>query len=154
MIELFSMTLADALLVVGKMRENDRAAMRAALGDVTDDVVAVNRWQTRGPAWVMTRDGQPVAICGLSMGSEWAATAWLITTNAMRADSWRKLVRHCRTVLSNMPRSTLHRIEAQVLDGWAEAGEFVRRMGFVLEGTRRRAGKGGEGFHVWSILKE
>lgn len=153
MIEIYKLSLADALTVVGNMREEDRYAMRAALGPVSDEVFAANRWQTEGPAWSMARDGDPIAIFGLSMGNAWSAVAWLVATPAMSPESWKKLMRHCRTVLGNARATGLHRIEAQVLDGWPEADRFARRLGFEFEGTRRAAGRGGQDAHVFAILR-
>lgn len=153
MIEVCKLTLADALLVVGDMGENDRIALRAVLGAVGDEPIAVSRWQTEGPAWTLLADGAPIAIFGLSMNTKWSATAWLISTPAMHGDSWRKLIRHCRTVLFNMKSSPIHRIEAHVLAGWDEAERFVKHLGGTLEGTRRKAGKDGQDVQIWSFVR-
>jgi len=153
-VEIHKLTLGDALAVVADMGERDRHAIRAVMGAVGDEVIAANRWQTDGPAWVLIRDGAPVAIFGLAMYSGWSAVAWLISTPAMRSDSWRKLIRHCRTVLANMQASPLHRIEAQVMVGWPEAEAFAAHLGLTRESVRRKAGRHGEDVQIWTIVKE
>ena len=154
MIDICKLTLADALLVVGNMRENDRYAARAVMGPVSDEIIAMSRYQTDGPAWTMLDEGSPVAIFGLSMHTKWSAVAWLIATPQMNSDSWRKLIRHARTVLGNVGKSPIHRIEAHVLSGWAEAERFAKHLGGTHEGTRRKAGRTGEDVQMWAIVKE
>lgn len=154
MIDVHKLTVADALLVVGNMREMDRYAAKAVLGPVSDEVFAVNRCQTEGPAWALVDGEVPVAIFGLSMHTKWSAVAWLIATPAMTGESWRKLIRHARIVLRNFKASPLHRIEAHVLAEWPEAVQFAQRLGGTLEGTRRKAGRHGQDVQIWSIVRE
>lgn len=154
MIEIVKLTLSDALYVVGSMREDDRRALRAVVGPVNDDVAAANRWQTEGPAWTLLDDNVPVAICGLSLHTKWSAIAWLICTPRMTGESWRKLMRHARTVLANMAAGGLQRIEAHVMADWPGAIRFAQQLGGVLEGTRRKAGRHGEDIQMWAIVKE
>jgi hypothetical protein len=149
--EVVKLSLADALFVIANMRDEDRLCASAVLGVTTDDVYAVNRWQTEGPAWTLLQDGEPAAIFGLSMHVPWAATAWLIATP--RFHSWRKLLRHCRTVLGNMAASPLHRIECQVVTGWPEAEAFARRAGFDFEGVRVRAGRNRQDILLFAITR-
>lgn len=150
------LTLDDTLTVVRAMRDNDRRCVRALLGDVDDDVFAVGRWQTAGPAWALHQDGQAVAVFGLQLPNDWTAVAWLICTPAMSATSWRTLMRHCRTVAGNVmdPGNAAfrHRVEAYVLADWREAAGFAQRLGFEFEGTRRAAGKGGENVQMWAMV--
>lgn len=155
MTEISKLLLEDALRVVSNMREEDRHCARAVLGQVSDSFLAVNRWQTNGAAWSLLQDGEPVAIFGLSQSGEWMAVAWLIATPAMNGDSWRKLIRHCRTVKANVfkPGSSVHRVEAHVIGGWDAATHFAERLGFEHEGTRRAAGSRGEDVHMWAIVK-
>ncbi len=153
MVEIHKLTLADALFVVGNMRDEDRYCMKAVMGPVSDEVFAMNRYQTEGPAWSMVDDSGPVAIFGISLHTKWSGVAWLVATNAMTGESWRKLMRHCRTVLSNFETSPLHRIEAHVLADWPQAVVFAKRLGGELEGTRRSAGRNGQDVQMWSIVK-
>lgn len=149
-----TLTLADALAVVGRMREWDRRCVRAALGDVPDEVFAVNRWQADGPAWSLWTTQGPQAICGMQLPNAWTGVFWLIAADGMAGDSWRKLIRLGRTVLANASDRAnaefRHRIEAHVLSQWVEAAEFARCIGFQLEGTRRAAGSGGEDIETWT----
>lgn len=151
------MTMADALHVVQRMREQDRCCVRAMLGDIEDEAFAVNRWQTNGPAFTVCDDsGAPVLVGGLTLHSEWFAVAWLLAVPGIGAQTWRKVVRLGRTVLMNAtdPQHPQyrHRIEAHVLAGWAEAERFAPRFGFRPEGVRRAAGSGGEDFQTWAIV--
>lgn len=144
------LTLADAIAVVKEMRDDDHRAVKALLGNVGDEVVAVNRWQTPGPAWSLFQDNEPVAIFGISMPQEWTGTAWLMMKPNLSGQSKRKLVRHCRTVAANLKESSLHRVEALVMEDWPEAIKFVRRLGFRYEGTKLAAGSRGENFQIWA----
>lgn len=157
MVEIMKLTLADALHVVSNMREIDRQALRAAIGPVSDDVIAANRWQTEGPAWVLVDDDEPVAIFGVTVHTRWSGVAWLIATPRMSGEAWRKLMRHSRTVAANLTAgrlSGMHRIEMHVVAHWGAAARFAKRLGAVLEGTRRRAGRDGEDIQMWAIVKE
>lgn len=145
------LTLEDALAVARDMRAQDRHAVRALTGANSAEWFAANRWQSEGPAWALLEENGS-AIFGLSMHAPWAATAWLVTSPGF--DSWRKVVRHCRTVAANLKDTPLHRIEALVMDDWPAAQRFAARLGFKHEGTKRNAGFHGEHFQVWALTRE
>ncbi len=155
-VELRTLTLADALAVCAGMRDLDRQCVRAVLGDISDEAMAANRWSTNGPAWTLAQDGQAVAIGGLSFINDWTAVPWMFATPMMRGYLWRKLMRHARIVLANaadpLHPQYRHRIEAQVLATWAEAGEFAQRMGLRFEGRRHAVGRCGEDVDVWVLI--
>lgn len=150
------LTLDDALTVVRDMRDADRRCVAAMLGQVDDEVFAVDRWQTSGPAWSLHQDGQSVAILGLQLPNAWTAVAWLLCRPCISGTSWRKLVRHSRTVAGNVMNpgnaAFRHRVEAYVMADWREAAAFAQRLGFEFEGTRRAAGKGGEDVQMWAMV--
>ncbi len=150
-----TLSLPDALVVVSSMRPEDRACFRAVMGDIEDEQIAVNRWQTDGPAWTMLQDNHPAVIGGVSFANSWLATMWMVGTPGLSGESWRKLLRHTRTVLRNLtdPRHPeyRHRIEAHVLASWPQASRFVEVLGFGLEGTRIAAGRGGEDVQTWAM---
>lgn len=151
-----TMTLADALYVSQNMREEQRVCCKAMLGEHDDDTWAVTRWQGYGPAWTLLDDeGVPVAICGLSLQSPWLGIAWLVATDKMTGQSWRKLVRKARTVAANAMNPEhpqhRHRIEAHVLSTWRSASRFAARLGFTLEGVRRGAGSAGEDIEMYGM---
>lgn len=145
------LTLEDALAVAKDVRDEDRLAVTALLGSYSPEIFAASRWQTEGPAWALFQDNEPVAIFGLSMHSPWSATAWLVAKPSMRPDSWRKLLRHCRTVAANLNDSPLHRIEALVMEDWPAAARFAARLGFQNEGTKKAAGRRHENIQVWGL---
>lgn len=146
-----TLTLTDAMYVSSRMRERDAKCIFALSGCSSPDIFAVSRWQSDGPAWALIEDDYPVAIFGLSKSTPWVAAAWLVTTREMSGQSWRKLIRHCRIVVGNLGSVGIKRVEASVLDGWSEAGEFAKRLGFELEGTRRAAGQNGEDVHMYAL---
>ena len=129
------------------MRREDRECLEAVTGVCDPDLFALNRWQTEGAAWALV-DGEPVAIGGLSQAVPGIGRLWLITTDAMTPQSWKKLIRHTRTVLANAS-TVIPRIEAEVLGTWSAAERFIRRLDFELEGVRRRAGRDGRDILVF-----
>lgn len=151
---LHTLTLADTLAVVSRMRDWDHRCVRAALGDVPDEVFAAGRWQAEGPAWSLWDKSGPRAICGMQLPNAWTGVFWLIATPGMQPESWRKLIRLGRTVLANASDRAnpnfRRRVEAHVLSGWVEAAQFASRIGFELEGVRRAAGSGGEDIEIWT----
>lgn len=156
MIEIRTMTLADAMSVIPRMRPNDRAGVTAMLGDIEDEAFAVHRWQSNGPAWAVVDDGLVVAVGGIAFHSDWLAVGWFIGSEDMRGQSWRKVVAQTRKVIAKASDPSFvhyrHRIEAHVLDSWPSAQRFAKAFGFEFEGTRRRAGRGGEDMQTWAIV--
>lgn len=146
------LTLADALVVALGMRQEDRACLAALLGTCNPETFAHNRWTSAGAAWSLWQADRPVAILGLAQHTEWAATAWLITTPTITPQSWRKLLRHARKVRVNALASGLSRIECSVLATWPKARRFAEQLGFELEGVRRAAGRDGEDVLLFGII--
>jgi hypothetical protein len=151
-----TLTLADCLAVVGAMRDRDRECVRALRGPISDDDFAMDRVQAYGPAWSLQQDGRAVAVGGISFQNSWACTFWMFATDEMTRESWRKLIRHTRTVLGNATNPAhehyRHRVEAYTLDGWQGAADLAARFGFVHEGVRKGFGSGGEDMNVWAIV--
>lgn len=146
------LTLEDALVVTKDMRAEDRFAARALTGSGSAEWIAANRWQSEGPAWCLYQDQEPVAIFGISMHSPWCGTAWLICRPSIDGQSWRKLIRHWRTVAANLKGSPMRRVEALVLEDWAGASRFAECFGMKLEGTKRGAGQAGENLQIWGFV--
>lgn len=148
------LTLADALAVCSDMRPEDAQCVRAFSGREPGDWFAADRWQAYGPAWTLLQDGQPWAIGGLALRTQWSGLLWMVARPGLSGQSWRKALRATRTVIANAmdpdnPQRR-HRIEAQVLQGWRGASEFASRLGLTLEGVMRQAGAQGESFEVWA----
>lgn len=152
------LTLQAALYVVRHMRANDRLCVEALIGEITDEEFAINRFQAYGPAWTILQDGEPVAIGGVTFGNDWIGVLWMLTTDRIDGQSWRKLIRLGRNIIANAmdPTNQHHkrRIEAHVLKGWDAAERFASHMGLQYEGTRRCAGYRGEDFETWAIVKD
>ncbi|MBB1601897.1 GNAT family N-acetyltransferase [Variovorax sp. UMC13] len=146
------LTLADAVLVCAGMRDEDRECLASLAGLCDPEIFAVNRWQTDGAAWSLYQGGRPVAILGLSKSNAWTLTAWLVAAPAMSHQSWKKLLRFCRTVRGNALQTT-RRIECTVLATWTQAARFAESLGFELEGVKREAGKDGQDILLYAIRK-
>jgi len=149
-IQLRDLALADALAVVSDMRQMDAECIRAACGQEPGEWFAVDRWRAHGAAWTLLQDGIPAAIGGLSMPQPWLGVLWLVARPGMSPASWRKALRTTRTVIASAPRAGVHRVEAHVLSGWAEASRFAEALGLTLEGVRAHAGSRGESIEVWA----
>lgn len=147
------LTLADALLVAGGMRAEDRECLNAVLGVCDAEAFAVNRWQTDGAAWTLYDAGRPIAMLGLSQVNPWTLNAWLIGTPGMTPQSWKKLLRFSRTVRGNALQTT-RRIECMVLSTWPRAARFAESLGFELEGVKRGAGKDGQDILLYAITRK
>lgn len=152
------LTLQDAIHVVRNMRANDRRCVEALLGEITDEEFAINRFQAYGPAWTILQAGEPVAIGGVTFVHDWVGVLWMLTTDRIDGQSWRKLIRLGRNIITKAmdPANQYQkrRIEAHVLKGWDAAERFACHMGLQYEGTRRRAGYRGEDFETWAIVKD
>lgn len=158
-LQMRELSLADALRVAQNMRELDRRGVAAILADISAEDFAISRWKTYGPAWAMAEDdGDALVMGGVNFTNDWAGTMWLVAIEGLRPESWRKLLRFTRTVISNAldPKNIAarHRIEAHVMADWPGAQRLVKRLGFTYEGTLRQAGKNGESVQVWSIVRE
>lgn len=156
MIEFDTLTLYDALSVANRMRDIDRAGVRALIGPCSSEQFAISRFQSHGAAWALRFGGEPQAIGGLEFVNAWTGVLWMAAVDGMPSHSWRKLIRHTRTVMRNVlnPSTPEHRprIEAYVLDGWEFASDFAQRMGLHYEGTRWRAGSQGENIQMWAAV--
>lgn len=155
--KLEELTLADTLSVVRRMRPRDRECVRELLGEVTDEDFAIDRFRSYGPAWTLKDEhGTAWAVGGLSLVSGWTGILWLVVAEGMQLQSWRKLVRHTRTIILNAldPANELgrHRVEAHILSSWPEAQAFIQQVGMVCEGTRYAAGSSGADIQVWAML--
>lgn len=148
-----TLTLADALNVCDAMRDSDWQCVKAICGDLSAEDFAVNRWQTEGPAWTLLQDDDPTAIGGLSFSTPWSAVFWMVAKPSITHHSWRKLLRHARTVLANVCHCDhphyRHRVEVHTLASWPQADAFAARLGLQLEGRRYAVGSGGEDVNVW-----
>lgn len=156
MIIVCQMQLADAMSVIERMRPQDWDCLHSLRGFMSAEAFAVDRWGTDGPAWVVMDGALPVCVGGLTFHSEWLAVAWFIATPDMRPETWRKVIRHARTVFSKASDPSFehyrHRIEAHVMADWAQAQNFAKRLGFSHEGARRAAGRCGEDIQTWAIV--
>ncbi|ALV06701.1 hypothetical protein [Roseateles depolymerans] len=156
---LTELTLADAISVVGRMRDRDRECVRELVGEISDDDFAIDRYRSYGPAWALRDEaGMPWAIGGLTLVSGWTGVLWLVVADGLPLQSWRKLVRHTRTILVNamdpLNEHGRRRVEAHVLASWPQAQALVAQVGMEHEGTRRAAGSTGADIQIWAKVRE
>ena len=137
-----TLTLKSAMYVAHNMRQRDKDSLDALIGASNPDTFAIGRWQMDGAAWAMI-ESNPVAIGGIAMPVPWVGHFWLVCTDDMTMQSWKKLIRQTRTILRNASK-TVQRLEADVLSDWPEAERLVHHLGFELEGTRKKAGRDGQ----------
>lgn len=161
MIRFEDLTLPAAIEVCRSMRPRDADSLRALLGTLEADSFAVSRWQTDGPAWVMCDEQGPLAIGGLEFRAPWVGCLWFLAHRrvddmAPTHETWRKLMRHTRTVIANaIDPSNPHarrRVEAHVIGDWSSASRLVRHLGLEREGICRCAGSGGEDLEIWACV--
>lgn len=138
-----TLTLADAVAVTTRMRQEDAHCLHAISDGIDAEQFAINHFQHPGPAWTLVQDGEPVAIGGVRLPVPWCGVVWMVCTDRMTPQAYKKLMRHGRIVLANASRR-LRRVECHVLSTWGKAEVFARRMGFELEGVRRNAGRDGQ----------
>lgn len=157
MLAIVDLQLCHVLQVVHVMRPEDAACVRAATGDLDLDGFAVNRFQAYGPAWALVDADQSRAwaIGGLQLVNDWTGVLWIVASEGMPSESWRKLTRKARTLLTNACDPAhplyLHRVEAHVLASWSAARRFASKgLGLELESVKRAAGSGGEDIEVWT----
>ncbi len=153
---LLTLTLADCLRVVSRMRDEDRACCDA-FGDWTVESFAISRFQAFGPAWTLTQKGVPWAIGGLSLPNDWTGVLWFVSRPDLTLDSARKFTRQARALLrlagdASHPHFR-HRIEAHCLSRWPEANRYAERLGLTKEGTRYQVGRNREDVNVWVQLR-
>jgi hypothetical protein len=148
-----TLTLSAALHIVKNMRASDRECLTQMMADFTDESFAVNRWQTDGAAWQFLQDGVPVIMGGIQQPMPWVGVAWMVSTEGVRPESWKKLLRFSRTVFGNASK-TIPRLEANVLQGWNQAAKYAEKVGFAFEGTRYRSARDGRNVLVYAITGE
>lgn len=164
MIRLEALTLPGALVVARTMRPLDVDVLSALLApDFNRDAFAVNRWQTDGAAWQLVDDAGPLVIAGLEFKSAWTGCFWMAAHARFDAapptgEAWRAVIRNTRAVVANAlnpdGKYARQRVEAHVLSTWLAARRLVRSLGFVHEGTCRKAGSGGEDIEIWARVAE
>lgn len=138
-----TLSLMAAVSVAHRMRKMDWECLGAVSAVQDAEIFGLNRWQTDGAAWALFDGDKPVAMGGISLQVPWVGVVWIVATDDMRPETWKKLMRHASTVMGNAKKS-IPRLEAHILQGWKEAEKFALAQGFKHEGTRYRAGRDGQ----------
>lgn len=145
------LSLDAALHIAKNMKQAHRQCLAITMGEISDEVFALHRWQSNGAAWTFYQDGEPVFMGGIEQNVPWQGTAWMVTTGHIRPESWKKIIRFSRTVFKNASRQ-IQRIDAHVLEGWPEAQKYAEKIGFKLVNVREKACLGGQGIYEYAII--
>lgn len=143
--------LAASLHICLNMRAQDQQCLNSLMGDTAPQSFAINRWQTDGAAWAFYQDGVPVVMGGIQQPTAWLGVAWMVSTDCVTRDSWRKIIRFSRTVFANA-RKSLQRIDAYTLDNWPDAVKYADRVGFQQVNVRKNAGREGQNVLEFAIM--
>lgn len=146
-----TLDLAAALHVCLNMRAQDKACIEAMMGDINPEVFAVNRWQTYGAAWAFYQEGVPVVIAGISQPVPWLGEAWMVATEGITQDSWKKIIRYSRNVFRNASRK-IQRIDAHCIESWPDSHKYPKLFGFKQVNIREKAGKEGQNVIEFAII--
>jgi len=143
------MTLADALHVIGRMRESDRRALAAVCPGMTDEAFAMDRYSTDYRWTVCAADGEPVVIGGARLTQSRTAMLWMVATprlNAVIKTVMRFAGRFCRELFVH---DVARRLEGSFIEGEAACERWAARFGMEFEGCRRKAGANGENIVIF-----
>ena len=144
-------TLPAALHICQNMRQLDRDCLIATLGGFSPEAFAIDRWQTVGAAWAFYQDGVPVLMAGIEQRVPWMGVAWMVSTEAVTNDSWKKIIRFSRNVFNNASIK-LQRIEAYAIETWPEACKYPKLFGFKQVNVKQKAGKDGQNVIEFAII--
>lgn len=145
------LNLAAALHICHHMRQLDKDCLEATIGGFSPDSFAINRWQTDGAAWAFYQDGVPVLMAGIEQRVPWMGVAWMVSTDAVTTDSWKKIIRFSRNVFRNASLR-LQRIEAYAIETWPDATRYPKLFGFKQVNVKEKAGKGGQNVIEFAII--
>lgn len=146
-----TLDLKAALHICENMRESDAESIRIMTGGFGVNSFAINRWQTEGAAFAFYQDGIPVCMGGLALSTPWSAVAWMVSTEGISDDSWKKIIRFSRKVLGNAALK-YRRIDAACLGTWPAANRYAKKMGFSRPVERLNAGRDGQTIYEYTIL--
>lgn len=147
------LSLEAALYIVRNMRDSDRDCLNSIIGQFGIETFALNRYQANGAAWAYFQDGEPVVMGGIAEATPWLGVGWMISTDGVSADSWKKIIRFGRKIFMNA-KYHYSRIDAQVISTWPQAIKYVQKIGFEPEGVKKRAGREGQDILEFVILGE
>ncbi|MBF8177247.1 hypothetical protein [Herminiimonas contaminans] len=146
-----TLSLEASLHICKNMRATDLACLQAVMGDISVESFAIDRYQTHGAAWAFYQDGVPVVMAGITSSVPWLGVAWMVSTDAVSADSWKKIIRFSRNVFRNASRK-YQRIDAYVLETWPQAKRYAEKVGFKQVNVRERVGREGQNVLDFAII--
>lgn len=147
-----ALTLESSLHVCKNMRALDLNCLQTVMGDISIEAFAIDRWRTDGAAWAFYQDGVPVVIAGISSSVPWLGVAWMVSTDNVTAQSWKKIIRFSRNVFRNAIQR-YQRIDAFVLETWPDAKKYAEKVGFKQVNVRERVGREGQSVLDFAIIR-
>lgn len=145
------LSLEASLHICRNMRPADLRCLQAVMGDISIESFAIDRYQTNGAAWAFYQSGEPVVMAGISSSVPWLGVAWMVSTEGVSADSWKKIIRFSRNVFRNASRK-YQRIDAFVLETWPEAKKYAGKVGFKQVNVREKVGRDGQNVLDFAII--
>lgn len=133
--------------IVRNMRPMDRREIYAARftdndADLVADLLASEPWAICFQT-LADNQGAPVALIGIWLGHP--GTGFI---NMLATDAWPSIARHAhryiaRTILRDVAAKALHRLECKPMASNFRTRDWLKRLGFVEEGTASRYGYAG-----------
>ena len=154
MTRLVPMTWAGCQAVSLGMRAQDWEEVRRMMWTEDRAEFARMHWSIPGVKLEMLADdGTPVSIGGFGPATPGVWTAWMVSTDQLHRAGRALSVEMRRRIAAMLKRPEVQRIEAHSWEGHTESHDWLRLLGFELEGVRRRAGKDGSDFFVFAAVK-
>ena len=151
------------LYIVQNMRAKDREEVFATgyrfdadSGMTEDEFMARMSYDAgtkRGIAFLAYRDGEPIAVIGMSMMWPGVASVWMYSTDswplvALPLTRWAK-----KNMISLMESAAIHRAQCWSLSGHDVAHRWLKMLGASEECVVPGYGRDGETFHLFGWSK-
>lgn len=143
----------DLYTIAENMREWDRREIFATRwsddpSELARDTMAVSYEF----GWIASRDNRPIAAVGAVPLHTGVWSVWMYATNEFPRVGLglsRFVVRCMKPALQGMA----HRAECRSMDGHEDAQKWLEFIGFKRESSIPKYGRGGETFHLYSIVQ-
>lgn len=155
MSRLVALTREGALSVSHGMKANDWEEVRRMMW--TEDRTEFARMHFEGTGvklMMCASDGDPVSIGGFTPFTPGVWFAWMVSTERLPEVGRALSVEMRRRIRTMLKLPEVQRIEAHSAVFHTESHEWLELLGFEREYTRRKAGKDGTDYIVFSAIKK
>jgi hypothetical protein len=138
-------TRKEVATVLARLRPADAQEARARTGELPDPAELL-------PAFAAMDQGHPVAIGGVRRLGPHHGTAWFLASDGLASAGGRLAVAIHRAALELHRSLALDGVRRWTVLAWADhpdAGRWLRRLGYSVEGSHPRWGINGECFYTW-----